>query len=140
MDRGDGLALAIRGDAPFTLVPTETKLTAKPGTKLEVTLKVNRDPKFKDAITIYSATPNIGPRQQGNQPPPVVGTAQPAGTEIKLSLDVANGLTPGTHTLVLRGQPGAPAPKGGNNAPLRVTPTYPAVPITVTVEGTPKKK
>ena len=38
MDRGDGMALAIRGDAPFALTPTETELTAKPGTKLEITL------------------------------------------------------------------------------------------------------
>lgn len=133
MDRGEGLALAIRGDAPFTLTPTETELTAKPGSKLEVTLKITRDAKFKDAIAIYSATPNIGPRQQGNQPVPPVGTAQPGGTEIKLSLDIPNALPPGTHTLVLRGQSGAPVPKGGNNAPLRVTPTYPAVPITVKV-------
>lgn len=140
MDRGDGLALAIRGDAPFTLTPTQTELTAKPGSKLEVTLKVSRDPKFKDAVAIYSATPNIGPRQQGNQPVPAVGTAQPGGNEIKLTLDVANGLTPGTHTLVLRGQTGAPVPKGGNNAPLRVTPTYPAVPITVKVEDAGGKK
>ena len=134
MDRGDGLALAIRGEAPFTLTPTATEITAKPGGKLEVTLKVSRDPKFKDAIAIYSATPNIGPRQQGNQPVPPVGTSQPGGAEIKLTLDVANALTPGTHTLVLRGQSGV-VPKGGNNAPLRVTPTYPAVPITVKVEG-----
>jgi hypothetical protein len=135
MDRGDGLALAVRGEAPFALTPTETALTAKPGGKLEVTLKVTRDAKFKDAIQIFSATPGIGPRQQGNQPVPPLGTAQPGTSEIKLSLDVPNALPPGTHTLVLRGQSGAAQPKGGNNAPLRVTPTFAALPITVTVEG-----
>jgi hypothetical protein len=34
---------------------------------------------------------------------------------------------------VLRAQSAAPAPKAGNNAPLRATPTYAALPITVTV-------
>jgi hypothetical protein len=140
MDRGDGMALAIRGEAPFVLTPTETELTTKPGGKLEVTLKVTRKDGFKDAIQIFSATPNIGPRQQGNQPVPPVGTAQPGTSEIKLTLDVANALAPGTHTLILRGQSSAPVPKGPNNALIRVQPTYPAVPITVTVEGAPKKK
>jgi hypothetical protein len=99
-----------------------------------VTLKVTRDTKFKDAITIFSATPNFGPRQQGNQPVPPLGTAQPGGNEVKLSIDIPNSLASGTHTLVLRGQTAVPPPKGGNNAPPRVTPTYPAVPITVTVK------
>jgi hypothetical protein len=133
MDRGDGMALAVRGDAPFVLAPSETALTAKPGTKLEITLKVTRKDGFKDPIQIFSATPGFGPRQQGNQPPQPVGTNQPGGSEIKLSLDVANNLPPGTHTLVLRGQSGAPVPKSPNNAFIRVQPTSPTVPITVTV-------
>ena len=140
MDRGDGLALAVRGDAPFALTPTETAVTAKPGGKLDVTLKVARKDTFKDAITLLAATPNFGPRPQGNQPFPPVGTAQPGGTEIKLSVEVPANLPPGTHTLVLRGQSAAPPPKAGNNASPRTIPTYAAVPITVTIEGAPKKK
>ena len=140
MDRGDGMALAVRGDAPFALTPTETEITAKPGGKIDVTLKVTRKDTFKDAIQLFSATPNIGPRQQGNQPLPPIGTAQPGGAELKVSIDIPNSLPPGTHTLVLRGQTAAPPPKGGNNAPTRVAPTYAATPITITVEGAPKKK
>lgn len=134
MDRGDGMSLAIRGDAPFTLTPTETELTAKTGSKIDVTLKMTRKDTFKDAIQIFSATPNFGPRQQGNQPVPPVGTAQPGGSEIKLSIDVPNNLPPGTHTLILRGQSAAPQPKGPNNTVVRVHPTYPTVPITVVVK------
>ncbi|HEY1191185.1 MAG TPA: pre-peptidase C-terminal domain-containing protein, partial [Gemmata sp.] len=37
MDRGPGLAVAVRGVAPFALTPTETALTAKSGGKVEVT-------------------------------------------------------------------------------------------------------
>lgn len=136
MDRGDGMALAIRGEAPFTLTPTEKELTAKPGGKLDVTLKVTRDAKFKDGISIVSATPNFGPRPQGNNPSPPVGTAAGDAKEVKVSLDIPNGLSPGTHTLVLRGVSAVPVPKGGgNNAPLRVQPTYAALPITVKIEG-----
>lgn len=139
MDRGDGLALAIRGDTPFTLTPTEKAVVAKPNGKIDVTLKVERDAKFKEPVQLFAATPNFGPRQQGGQPIQPIGTAQPASTEIKLSVDVPPNLPPGTHTLVLRGQ-SAVAPKAPNNAPLRPVPTYAALPITVTIEGAPKKK
>jgi hypothetical protein len=134
MDRGDGLAIAVRGEAPFALTPTETKLTTKPGGKLEVTLKVTRKDTFKDAIQIVSAHPSFGPRPQGNQPFPPVGTSQPGGTELKLSVDVLGTLPSGEHTLVLRALSAAPPPKG-NNQPARAIPNYALVPITVTVEG-----
>lgn len=140
MDRGGGMALAVRGEAPFALTPTETALTAKPGGKVDVTLKVARKDTFKDPITLLSASPSFGPRPQGNQPFPPVGTIQPNGTELKLSLDVPANLPPGAHTLVLRAVSGAPAPKGGNNAPLRAQPTFAVAPISVTIEGAPGKK
>ncbi len=140
MDRGDGLAFAVRGEAPFTLVPTETEFAAKAGGKIDVTLKVTRKDTFKDGIAVIAATPNFGPRPMGNQPFPPVGTAAAGSTELKVSVDIPANLPPGTHTLVLRGQSAAPVPKGGNNAILRPVPTYAAVPITVVVEGAPKKK
>ncbi len=140
MDRGDGLAFAVRGEAPFALVPTETAFTAKSGGKIDVTLKVTRKDTFKDGIAVIAATPNFGPRPMGNQPFPPVGTAAAGSSELKVSVDIPANLPPGTHTLVLRGQSAAPPPKGGNNAVLRPMPTYAAVPITVVVEGAPKKK
>lgn len=139
MDRGPGLSLAVRGTAPFALVPTATDLKARGGNKVEVTLRVTRDAKFKDAIAIYSATPNFGPRVQGNQPLPVIGTAAANSTEIKLNVDVPANLPPGPHTLVLRGQSTAPPPKGAGNA-TRPFPNHATVPITVVIEGAPKKK
>jgi hypothetical protein len=137
MDRGSGLALAVRGTAPFTLTPKQDEVKVKPGGKAEVTLKVARDAKYKDAIQIISATPNTGPRPQGNQPFPPVGTSQPGGTEVKLNIDIPANFPPGTHTLVLRGQSAAPPPKGPTVRPVA---TYPTVPITLIVEGAPKKK
>ncbi|MBY0457336.1 MAG: PPC domain-containing protein, partial [Gemmataceae bacterium] len=139
MDRGPGLALAVRGEAPFILTPTETEVVAKPGGKVEVMLKVARDAKFKDGIQLFAAVPNFGPRPQGNQPVPPLGTAQPNGSEIKLSIDVPANLPPGTHTLAIRGQSAAPLPKQPNNV-LRPPPAFAAPPINVTIEGAPKKK
>ncbi len=140
MDRGDGLAFAVRGDSPFTLTPTETAFAAKAGGKIDVTLKVTRKETFKDGIAVISAAPNFGPKPANNQPAAPVGTAAAGSAEIKVSVDIPANLPPGTHTLVLRGQSAAPVPKGGNNAILRPVPTYAAVPITVVVEGGPPKK
>ena len=139
MDRGPGLAMAVRGDAPFVLTPVDKELKAKAGDKLEVTLKVTRDEKFKDGIQVFSAVPNFGPRQQGNQPLPPLATIAADKNEVKVSVDVQSNTAPGTYTLVLRGQSAAPPPKQPNNV-LRAVPTYPAVPITVVIEGGPKKK
>jgi hypothetical protein len=137
LDRGPGLALAVRGDAPFTLTPVDKELTTKAGGKLEVTLKVTRDAKFKDAIQVFSAVPNFGPRQQGNQPVPPLTTIAADKNEVKVSVDVQPNTPPGTYTLVLRGQSAAPPPKTPGARPV---PTYPAVPIAVVIEGGPKKK
>src|SRR5262249_13833123 len=142
MDRG-GLAVAIRGEAPFALVPAsdEPFKVASGGGKIEVTLKLKRSKDFKDAVQVYSATPNIGPRQQGGQPPQAVGSIAAEKDEVKLSIDVPANLPAGQHTLVLRGIAGAAAPKGGNNQGQRIPMSYPTVPISVEVEGktAPKK-
>jgi hypothetical protein len=138
-DRGPGLALAIRGDAPFTLTPVEKELKAKTGEKLEVNLKVTRTEKFKDAIQVFSAVPNFGPRQQGNNPLPPLTTIAADKSDVKISLDVPPNLTSGTYTLVLRGQSAAPAPKAPGNA-ARPVPTYPTIPITVVIEGRESRK
>jgi hypothetical protein len=139
-DRGDGMALAVRGEAPFALTPTKSELTARRGGKLEVTLKVSRDAKFKDGIAVFSASPEFEPRRRGNQPPQPLATATGKADEVKVSIDVPNALTPGTHTLVLRGQSATPTPKRGNNAPQFLQPTHASLPISVTIEGGSKKK
>jgi hypothetical protein len=130
MDRGPGLALAVRGEAPFKLTPGETKFSAKAGSKIELTLAVERDAKFKDPIQVFSETPNFGPRRQGNQPPQPVATIAADKKEQKVSIDIQPNTPPGTYTLVLQGRSGAPQPKGPNARPAR---SYPTVPITVVV-------
>ncbi|HSQ55413.1 MAG TPA: hypothetical protein VLM40_06680, partial [Gemmata sp.] len=137
MDRGPGVALAIRGEAPFVLTPSAKELKSKPGGKLDITLKISRDAKFKDGIQILSAVPGFGPRQQGNNPPQPIATITADKKEIKLSVDVQPNTPPGTYSLVLQGRSAVPPTKGPNARPI---PAYPAVPITVVIEGKAKKK
>jgi hypothetical protein len=141
MDRGPGLALAVRGEAPFTLTPAaKDPIKVAAGGKAEVTLKVERKAGNKDAIQVFAATPNVGPRQQGNQPQQPLATVAATVNEVKVSVDIPATLPGGTYSLVLRGQSGAPQPKGpqGQKPPA----TYPSVPVTIEVQGreTPKKK
>ncbi|MBA4191951.1 MAG: hypothetical protein C0467_28560 [Planctomycetaceae bacterium] len=138
LDRGPGLALAVRGTAPFSLTPVESEVKGKAGEKLELTLKVTRDAQFKEGIQVFSAVPNFGPKPQGNNPAPPLATIAADKSESKVSVDVPANTPPGTYTLVLRGQVAAPTPKGGNARPVA---TYPAIPVTVVIEGpAPKKK
>jgi hypothetical protein len=141
MDRGPGLAVAVRGEAPFKLtVTTDGPVKATAGGKVELTVKVERKAGFKDAVTVYSGTPGIGPRQQGNNPLPPLATIAADKAEAKVSLDLPANQPGGAYSFVVRGQAGAAPPKGGNNA--RVPATYPAAPVAVEVEGKapPKKR
>jgi hypothetical protein len=142
MDRGPGLALAVRGEAPFKLtVASDGPVKGTVGGKVELTVKVERKAGFKDVVSVYSGTPGIGPRQQGNNPLPPLATIAADKTEVKVSLDLPPTLPGGTHAVVVRGQAGAAPPKGNNNA--RVPTTYPAAPVAVEVEGKgvpPKKR
>lgn len=142
MDRGPGLALAVRGEAPFALTPASKEpVKVSPGGKVEVTLKVDRRAGNKDAIQVFAATPNVGPRQQGNQPQQPLATIDASKTEVKVSVDVPANLPGGPHSLVLRGVSGAPQPKGGNQQQAKPPATYPAIPVTIEVQGKePAKK
>lgn len=141
MDRGEGLAVAVRGEAPFTLTVVEkAPIKAPTGGKVEVTVKLKRSANFKDGVQVYAMN-GFGPRQQGNQPQNPVGGIAADKDEVKLTVDLPQGLPAGSHTLVLRGIAGAAAPKPGNNQ-QRVPMAYPAAPIGIEVEGksVPKKK
>lgn len=137
MDRGGGLALAVRGEAPFSLAIVEKgPIAVPPGGKVGVTVKVKRNAMFKDAVMVFASN-GFGPRQQGGQPASAAGTIPADKDEVKLTLDLPQNVQPGSHTLVLRGVAGAAAPKGGNNN-ARVPVSYPALPVAVEIEGRKK--
>ncbi|WP_439621081.1 hypothetical protein [Gemmata sp.] len=132
MDRGPGLALAVRGTAPFRLTVAETEARVKAGDKFDLTVKVARDAQFKDAVQVFSATPQFGPKPQGNNPAPPIATVAADKSEVKVSIEVPANTPPGAYPLVLRGVAGAAPPKGGNARP---GPSYPTLPVAVVVEG-----
>ena len=142
MDRGGRLAVAIRGEAPFALAPVvKDTIKVKPGGKIELMVKLTRSKDFKDAVQVYSASANFGPRPQGGQPAAAIGGIAADKDAVKLSLDVPANLPPGPHTLVLRGVAGATAPKPGGQG-QRIPMSYPTLPIAIEVEGktVPKKR
>jgi hypothetical protein len=138
MDRGSGLAVAIRGTAPFALSIVEKgPIAVPPGSKVALTVKVKRNAMFKDAVQVY-ASGGFGPRQQGGQPAPAAGAIPADKDEVKLTFDLPQNVQPGSHTLVLRGIAAAAAPKGGNNNNARVPMSYPALPVAVEIEARKK--
>jgi hypothetical protein len=103
---------------------------------------VTRRGDFKDAVPVFAATPGVGPRQQGNNPPPPLATIPADKSEVKVSLDLPNGLAGGTHSLVFRGVVADPAAKGGNqNQPRPPKAVGVAPPVTIELDAaTPPKK
>jgi hypothetical protein len=134
MDRGEGLTVAIRGDAPFTLSIVEKgPINVAANGKVTVTVKVKRNAMFKDAVQVYASN-GFGPRQQGGQPAPSIGAIPADKDEVKLTIDLPQNASAGSHSLVLRGIAATAAPKGGNNN-ARVPMSYPALPVEVEVAG-----
>lgn len=141
MDRGPGLALAVRGEPPFQLaIEADEPIRAESGGKVQFTVKATRKTGFKDPIQLFTATPGLTPQRRGNQPLPAAGTLAADKTEAKVNIDIPSSLPPGTYSLVIRGQSGVPQPKNQQAVPV---PSYPAAPITIEIEGkkpAPKKK
>jgi len=144
MDRGPGLAVAVRGDAPFALARADAgPLKVKAGEKVEFAVKLTRTAGFKDAVQVYATLP-AGDRRGGgggNNPPPPLAAIAADKSEAKVTLDIPATLPSGTYSVVLRGQAGAAPAKDGGGRQAKVLPSYPAVPVTIEVENkTPPKK
>ncbi len=141
MDRGPGLALAVRGEPPFQVaIEADEPIKVESGGKVQLTVKATRKAGFKDPIQLFTATPGLTPQRRGNQPQTAAATLAPDKTEARVSIDIPANLPPGTYSLVIRGQSGVPQPKNQQAVPV---PSYPAAPITIEVEGkkpAPKKK
>ncbi len=96
-----GLALAVTEEGPFTLTTTMTMVSAKPGTRITVPLKLARnwaDFKAPVQVTILGLPGN----QQRQQQP--VATIAADKTEASAVVDVRPNVPPGVYTIVFRGQ------------------------------------
>ncbi len=143
LDRGPGLALAVRGEAAYSLaVASDKPLTAKPGDKLEVTLKLTRGKDVKDAVQVQPGSFFLMKRDGGNTPPAPLATFEADKDEVKVSVDVPDKLPAGTYSVVFRGVVPDAAAKGGGNNPKPPKSAYPSVPVAVEVvaKEVPAKK
>jgi hypothetical protein len=136
LDRG--LALAVRDPGPFELAAKEAKFLVQAGDKIALPLKQDRRPDFKAAVAVAGVNlPKgitlVGDNSRGNNNN--AGVPLPADKpEATVSLDVKADVTPGTYTVVLRGQAQMP-PTKETQAKTRTTFTVTGAvtPITVTV-------
>jgi hypothetical protein len=131
------LVMAVRGKAPFTLMPALDKPEVPQGGKAVLTVKLARLwPDVKGPVQVQIMGGGQG--QQGelpqnlrinnNQPINVTG---PSGT---LNITVGNDVPPGTYNLVLRGQTQAPFNKDATSKAKQNTfLVQPSAPISFTV-------
>lgn len=91
------LLLAVRGRAPYALIPSHDKITVLQGNKINLALKLQRlNPDFKNAVNVSGV--NL-PTGMVLQP-----TVMSPDKDIPLSFDSKTTVQPGHYTLVLRGQ------------------------------------
>jgi len=144
LDRGPGLALAVRGETSFTLTPTTTApIKVKAGDKAEVTLKLTRPADLKDAvqvITITTLSPLRGGSAAANRAEPVLATINADKSDTKVSFDVPPTTAPGTYTLVFRALVPDPASKQNQLKPPKAACLSSPVTIEVQAKETPKAK
>ncbi len=131
------LMMAVRGKAPFTLMPALDKPEVPQGGKAVLTVKLNRLwPDVKGPVQVQVMNDGQGQRSElpqnlrinNNQPINVTG---PTGT---LNIIVGNDVPPGTYNLVLRGQTQAPFNKDATSKARQNTfLVQPSAPISFTV-------
>ena len=133
LDRGPGLALAVRGAASFALAAASDKpLAAKAGEKVEVTLRLTRKPDVKEPVQVFAAAPFAEKRGGGGNAPTPLATFDGAKAELKVTLDVPAGLPGGTYTVAFRGL----IPDGADkNKPKPPKAAYASGPVTLEVAG-----
>lgn len=122
------LVVAVRGSAPFALTPAADRLEVEVGTKVEVTVKVERLwPDFKGAVTLLPlALP--GPVRMANVSVP----ENRGGATVAFAVQA--GTRPGEYTVALAGQAQVPfARDSKTGAKPSTLVTTPCRPITLVV-------
>lgn len=91
------LLMAIRGRAPYALVPSKERITILQGNKVSLALKLNRlSPEFKSAVNVTGVALPTGMVLQP--------TVMSPDKDVPLSFDSKTTVQPGNYTLILRGQ------------------------------------
>jgi hypothetical protein len=133
------LVLAVRPESPFTLTAGVDQVTAAPGDKVTVPVKLVRHwSDFKAPLQVTARNlPATGGGGGGGGGQPGL-TLTPGKDEGKLTFDVPSTLPPGTYSVVLRGQTQVQVSKTATSKQkANVTLSLPSAPILLTV--LPKK-
>jgi hypothetical protein len=129
------LVVAVRGQAPYSLIAGADKVAVLQGEKIGIPVKMAAHwPNFKSTVQLVAIGLPLGPQGKGMAGPGVSLAAGKESVTYTIDTKVGQGLAPGKYTLVLRGQtqPINPKqnqpPKGGPVNHIQVTP-----PIVLTV-------
>lgn len=111
-----GLALAVRGDAPYGLTGTLEKAEIAQGTTAVLTLKLDRiSPDFKQPLQVQLFNSGQGGGQMPNSLPTGLtvaqGTIAPGQSELKVNIVTTAATAPGTYNVVLKSQAQIPYAK-----------------------------
>jgi hypothetical protein len=128
------LVLAVRGQAPFTLDAKTTSVTAAPGDKVTVPVKVVRlQPDFKTPVQLTAPSFPTGKQRRNPKQQPV--TVNPGKDEGSVVITLPNDVTPGTYSLVIRGEAQGTPVKGAKGRTPNSSVVAASAPITLTVES-----
>jgi hypothetical protein len=125
------LVLAVRDEPPFKLTPESARVVTALGSKVTVTLKIDRlKADFKEPLQVglLNAPPGVVLTGTQNNQPTISVT--PDKKTVALTLDVRPQAAGGAYTLVFRGQAGQPQ---RNNRPSPGGVALPASPVTLVI-------
>jgi hypothetical protein len=123
----NSMALAVREKAPYKLTSTADKTTVPQGTRVNVTLKLDRLwPDYKNQLQIFPNNRIVPPNVLTHG----VATFQPGKNEAKLVLNVGSNAPPGTYNIVFRAF--GPVPFNNKARPI-INVVQPSTPLVLTI-------
>ncbi len=127
------LVLAVRDQAPFTLDAGMENVTATPGEKVTVPVKLVRlKSDFKTAVQLTALSLPTGKQRRNNKQQPVTINAGKDDGSVVVTLP--NDVAPGTYSLVIRGEAQGTPAKGAKGRTPNQSVVAVSAPITLTVE------
>jgi hypothetical protein len=128
------LVLAVRDQPPFTLNAGVEQVTAKPGEKVTVPVKVARlQPDFKTPVQLTALGFPSGKQGRNVRQQPV--TVNPGKDDGSVVINVPNDAAPGTYSVVIRGEAQGTPVKGAKGRTPNSSVVQASAPITLTVQS-----
>jgi hypothetical protein len=129
------LVLAVREHAPFNLTTGIDKATASAGDKVTIPVKLQRlaaDFKLPVQVTVVNAPGEQGQRRGNRVQPTVIA---PDKEDANIVVDIPAKMTPGTYTIVLRGETQISNPRQPRPRPGDVNMIQASAPVLLTIQS-----